>query len=125
MNTTETHAGFKGWAILEIFGHRKLGGLVEVNPPELPGLIRVDVITDGDAPIATQYYGPTAIFCLTPTTEAVARRLACNSAIRPVARFELLDESPVRQLGAHAATGDDDDDESFRYGFDDPDQEDD
>ena len=75
--------GFKGWAILEIMGHRKLGGLVQFDPPELPGMIRVDVFTDGDQPKATQFYGVASLFCLTPTTEDVARRLARNAVIRP------------------------------------------
>jgi hypothetical protein len=94
---TEDKAGFKGWAIVEVFGHRKLGGLVEVNPPELPGLVRVDVLTDGDQPVATQYYGPSAIFCLTPTTESLARRLAKSCEVRPVGVWELpaLDPPPT------------------------------
>lgn len=96
---SEQRTGFHGWAVLEIMGHRKLGGLVQFDPPELPGLIRVDVIADGDDPIATQYYGPSAIFCMTPTTEEMARRLARACEVRPVARWEL----PAPEPAARAA----------------------
>lgn len=105
--------GFRGWAVVEAFGHRKLGGLVEVSPPELPGLIRVDVIADGDTPIATQYYGPTAIFCLTPCTEDMARRLAKACEIRPVAQWEL----PAPEPRSYDPAPRDDDDENEDLGF--------
>lgn len=88
--TTDTQQGYEGWTILEIFGHRKLGGYVRVSPPEMPGLIRVDVHTEGDTPIATQFYGPSAIFCMTPCTEETARALGRKTEVKPVARYELL-----------------------------------
>lgn len=90
---TQQHQGYQGWTILEIFGHRKLGGFVRVSPPEMPGLIRVDVYTDGEGPIATQFYGTASIFCMTPTTEETARALARRTEVRPVARYELLPPS--------------------------------
>ena len=31
---TEDKVGFSGWAILEIMGHRKLGGMVRFDPPD-------------------------------------------------------------------------------------------
>lgn len=108
MSATETHAGFAGWAIVEVFGHRKLGGYVQVSPPEMPGLVRVDVQADGD-PIATQYYGPSAIFCLTPCTEAVARALAKRCEVRPVATWELPAPEPEHGHGRRRPDYDDED----------------
>lgn len=105
---SEQKVGFEGWAILEIMGHRKLGGHVQFDPPELPGLVRIDVIADADTPIATQYYGTSAIFCMTPTTEEVARRMAKSCEVRPAARWEL----PA--LDAPAMTDPDDDDDEIQ-----------
>lgn len=90
--------GYDGWSILEVMGHRKLGGYVRVDPPEMPGLYRIDVFTDGDSPVATQYYNPSAIFALTPTAEAVARSLARTCEVKPVARWELAAPEPAPAL---------------------------
>lgn len=63
---------FDQFAILEIVGHRRLGGRVrEATIGGIP-LIRIDAFRDGAGPV-TQYYGPSAIFCLTPATEEAAR----------------------------------------------------
>jgi hypothetical protein len=104
-------AGFTGWAILEVFGHRKLGGFVTSTPPEMPGLYRVDVFTDGPDPVATQYYNPSALFALTPTTEDMARRMGRASEIRPVATWELPapEPKPDRVVLDQADDGMDDD----------------
>lgn len=39
--------------------------------------------------IATQFYSPSALYCLTPTTEEIARGLAQRAKPAPVARYEL------------------------------------
>lgn len=90
-------AAFEEWAVLELMGHRRLGG--RVSQATWPaGFARIDVYTSkcGDTPVATQIYGPSAIYCLTPTTEAVARKVGDLSQPAPVARWELPrgDEDP-------------------------------
>ena len=81
---------FEGWAILELMGHRKLGGYVRLNGP----LIRIDC-HDESKPVMTQWYGAHSLYCLTPTTEAVAKRLT-QSAYRPepVTPYELALPAP-------------------------------
>ena len=61
---------FESWAILELFGHRRLAGLV--REVELFGgkMCRIDIPTE---PPATQFYGSAAIYGLTITTEEAAR----------------------------------------------------
>lgn len=44
----------------------------------------------------TQFYGPQAIYCLTPTTEEVARAIAARIREKPVQPYE------IRQLAAHS-----------------------
>lgn len=80
-----------GWAIVEIMGHRRLAGMV--TEVEVCGakMLRVDVpdTSPEAAPGAvylTQMYAPSAIFCLTPTTEAKAREEAAGLQPRPVRR---------------------------------------
>jgi ribosomal protein S14 len=78
-----------GWSVLELMGHRRLGGYV--TQVELFGtaMLRIDVPGDEHGTIATQFYGGSSIYCLTPTGEAEARAVARNHQPAPVTRWEL------------------------------------
>ncbi len=90
-------AAFEGWAILELFGHRKLAGYVREQEVAGSGFIRIDVPGRDGASVATQFYQPRAVYSLTPTTEDIARRLAASYQPEPVTRWEL---PPARGEGA-------------------------
>jgi hypothetical protein len=79
-------AEYEGWAIVELMGHRKLAG--DVREVTIAGcaFLRLDVPSD---PPVTQYYGGAAIYCITPTTEALARQVAQASRPAPIQRYEL------------------------------------
>jgi len=70
--------GYEGWAIVEIMGHRRLAGHVSEATIAGAPMLRIDVPgkEEGAPPKATQFYGGASIFCLTPTTEELARREA-------------------------------------------------
>lgn len=81
-----------GWCILELMGHRRLGG--HCTEVELAGhaFIRIDVPDDFDREgrtAATQFYSGGAVYCITPTTEDVARQVAVMGKPEPVHRWEL------------------------------------
>lgn len=78
---------FSQWCLLELMGHRRLGGLV--THEELFGqpFVRIDV--HREAEVITQYYSPQAVYCLTPTTEQLARRVGALSRPQPVSPWEL------------------------------------
>jgi hypothetical protein len=84
---------FEGWAIMELMGHRKLAGYVREQEVAGSGFLRIDVPggTAGqpEDDVATQFYAPGALYCLTPTTEDVARRFAAGCQPEPVTRWEL------------------------------------
>jgi hypothetical protein len=84
---------FEGWAILELMGHRRLAGYVREQNVAGAGFLRIDVPDpkeDAERPFsATQLYAPGAIYCITPTTEDIACRLARASQPAPVSRWEL------------------------------------
>jgi len=81
-------AVFEGWAILELMGHRKLAGRISEATLGGGAFIRIDVPGDG-ADVATQFYSPSAVYCITPTTEDIARRTASRNRPEPVTRYEL------------------------------------
>lgn len=84
---------FDQWCILEIFGHRRLAGKVTESTILGGALLRIDIpVKDGT--FTTQFYGPQAIYCLTPTTEEIARAVAEQSQPSPVYRWE----SPQLQI---------------------------
>ena len=72
---------YEGWAIVELMGHRTFGGMV--SEVEMYGgrLLRLDVYDDDDEePTMTQYYGSSAIYCITPADESMARQVGRRSS---------------------------------------------
>ncbi len=82
---------FEGWAILELMGHRRLGGMV--REVELFGskMCRIDVpdTKDPEKTYVTQYYGGGSIYCLTPCTQEIAAEVAKLSQPEPVQQWEI------------------------------------
>lgn len=86
--STEAPA-FEGWAVLELMGHRRLAGYLSEATIGGGAFVRIDVPGLGDDPVATQFYAPGAVYCITPTTEDVARAVARRNQPEPVHRWEL------------------------------------
>ena len=102
---------FEGWCILELMGHRRLAGYVREQEIAGAGMLRLDVhprksgdsMQEAPAAIATQFYSPAAVYCITPTTEAIARAVGEQSKPEPVSRYEL--EPPPPPHNPHADHG--------------------
>ena len=88
--------GFEGWAILELMGHRKLGGYVRQVEMFGGAMCRIDVPGSEGEPPATQFYSGSAIYCVTPTDEATATRTAAAYRPEPVNRWSLPAPQPTR-----------------------------
>ena len=89
-DTTETT--FAGWVILELMGHRRLAGYLTEQEIAGEGFLRLDVPADEGTLLertATQFYRPGAVYCITPTSEETARRVAKLGQPEPVKRWEL------------------------------------
>ena len=78
-----------GWCILELMGHRRLAGSVREVTIAGAGFLRLDIPGEDGVPGTTQFYPPAALYCLTPTTEEIARAMARQNRPRPVERWEL------------------------------------
>lgn len=86
----------KFYALVELFGRQRLVGMVVVDPPEFPGLIRVDVpdlLKDGKVVRKgfTRYLGRTALYGVTPITEQMVRELLPSIDGRPSEPMGLRD----------------------------------
>ncbi|MGH7674006.1 MAG: hypothetical protein ACREMV_01935, partial [Gemmatimonadales bacterium] len=98
---------FEGWCIVELMGHRRLGGFVSEQQIAGSGFVRVDVwLPAADKPVMTQLYSPKAVYCLTPTTEELARKAAASSVPAPVQPLALRSYGDD-DGGDHDDTGDD------------------
>jgi hypothetical protein len=82
--------GFAGWVILKLMGHRRLGGKVREATIAGAPIVRIDIPHPQELEVmaSTQFYSPTAIYAITPTTEEIARAIAMG-APEPVSRWDL------------------------------------
>lgn len=80
---------FDTWAIVELMGHRKIGGRVTEQIIAGAPLLRIDVPEVPGQPGFTQFYGAASIYCLTPTTEEIAKKFAAYRREQPVNPYEL------------------------------------
>lgn len=85
----EKPVAYEGWAILELMGHRRLAGYVSEAAQYGTAMIRIDVPADAGQTLASQFYGGSSIYCLTPTTEDIARRVAASNRPAPVHAWEM------------------------------------
>lgn len=85
MTAAEGQEAFGEWVILELMGHRRLAGYLTEQEIAGKGFLRLEMDD------ATQFYSPSAVYCITPTTEELARKVAATSRPQPVTRFELTE----------------------------------
>jgi hypothetical protein len=97
---------FSGWAILELLGHRRLGGLVKTTSLGGAPTFRIDIPGDDGESTSTQYYAASALYALTPVTEEVARLVAKRNRPEPVRYWEMPQLS--RPSTEDSEVGDDD-----------------
>ena len=91
--------GTVGWAIVELMGRRRLAGRVTEVVKFGATMLRLDVPHDpprkaaegAEEFAATQYYWGGALYCVTMTTEAMARAVVARrpEEHQPVSRWEL------------------------------------
>jgi hypothetical protein len=86
--TDEKQTGFEGWVILELMGHRRLAGFLSEQAIGGASFLRIDVpAPDGKGNTATQFYTGSAVYCITPVTEELARKVAANAQPAPVTQW--------------------------------------
>jgi hypothetical protein len=90
MADEQQNGSFESWAVLELMGHRRLGGFVREVQLAGAGFLRIDVPADADGEVhSTQFYPPSSVYCLTPCSEEAAKTVARQSRPQPVTIWEL------------------------------------
>jgi hypothetical protein len=81
---------FNQWAVVEVMGKSRYGGLVREADAFGVKMVRVDVPKrDGEGFEQSRFFHPNALFCITPVTEEIARAVAARNHEPPVYRYEL------------------------------------
>ncbi len=89
---------FETWAVIELFGHTRIAGMVTEATLGGCAFLRVDVPEANGHPGFTKYLGNGAIYSMTPVSEEIARAVAVNCRPAPVQPYEL----PERKALPHA-----------------------
>lgn len=86
-------AKFEEWAVLELFGHQRLAGMVTEVQLGGDSFVRVDVPEDGNKKGSklTKMYNPSAIYSITPVTEETARMVAKSVSGEPITRWDVTE----------------------------------
>lgn len=84
---------FQQWAIVELFGHSRIAGLLSEQPIGGCSFVRVDVpelVVDGQTiPAATKLFGQGAIYAISIVDEAAALVAAREIRFQPVSVWSL------------------------------------
>lgn len=113
---------FDIWGIVEVMGHRKFAGRVTEQTIAGSALVRIDVPTvtlqefNGVERVIgafSKLVGVGSIYCITPTTEEVARK--CAKALASQTDVLPVYIPQERQLAASVSPPDDDDSGDLPY----------
>jgi hypothetical protein len=96
--TTQDKEQFNQWCILELMGHRRLAGKVTETTLCGGGFLRIDIPMKNGTN-STEYYAPAAVYCITPTTEEIARKLALQYQPEPISPWEFHQLFPALTPG--------------------------
>ncbi len=98
---SDTKSDFEsGFYIVELLGHRRLAGHLREAVIAGAGFLRLDIPNADGTPMATQFISPGSVYCLTPTTEEIARKVAAANRPAPVQRWELPAPEKVTEPSA-------------------------
>ncbi len=75
------------WGIVELMGHKVVAGRISKDEMLGKPMLRVDVPASGAFQEFTQFYGEAAIYCVTFTSEEVARRTAEQCKVNPISVY--------------------------------------
>jgi hypothetical protein len=89
---------FEDWCILDLFGHTRIAGKVSEATIAGGAFLRIDIPGKDGAAVMTQFYGPAAVFSMTPVAEDVARAFALSHQPVPATRWDMSRQLPLRTV---------------------------
>ena len=104
---------FESWAIVELFGHKRMAGKVSEQEIAGTGFVRIDVPAVNGSKAFTKFLGPSSIYGITPTDEMHATAAAQAWNPTPVDNFDVSEMARTlskRMISQDRQLGYDDDD---------------
>jgi hypothetical protein len=100
MNNNETEKKtFDEWALVELFGHARIVGRVSEATIGGGAFIRVDVPNENGSIAFTRFFGPGAIYSISPITEQTVVRMAANIGAEPVRPYDVIKKVQASRVG--------------------------
>ncbi len=99
---------FELYAIVELFGHNIVAGLVSEQTIGGQSFVRVDVPATERQEAFTKFYGGGAIYAITPCDEATMRQAVAELHPRPIETYRLSLPVPSQQPDDNPGVEDDD-----------------
>lgn len=75
------------WGIVELMGHKVVAGRIQKSEMLGKPMLRVDIPQTSAYPEFTQFYGDSAIYCVTFTSKEVAKAAAESYKVNPVSVY--------------------------------------
>jgi hypothetical protein len=113
---SEGSKAYEGHAILELMGHRRLGGHISEVTMYGGVFCRIDIPGPDGKTISTQFYGDKAIYCVSPCGEKEAMAVALANQPTPVTRYEVDRAAPAIDYGQRGDGDCFDDEEPPNFG---------
>lgn len=119
MQTTTDTNNAPQWAIIELMGHIRYGGLVSKDTQLGTAMLRVDVPQADTDGFVSQLVNPASIYRITFCEAAIARAAARAGDPKPMSPWELRQMLPEPTAATTTRDQDDDDREQFPDGDED------
>lgn len=92
MEEQKNETSFETWAIVELFGHGRVAGLVSERQIAGAGFIQVDVHdVKGAEVLFTRLINPKSVYAINPVQKEIAL-IAGETSARPITKYELGDK---------------------------------
>lgn len=85
--TTDT--SYEGWGIVELMGHRQIAGHLRNVTMYGSDFLRIDVTLPDNTVTVTQFYSPSSVYCITPTTRDTAVHVAIRNQSGPIQALDI------------------------------------
>jgi hypothetical protein len=87
---SEAKTSFEEWALIDLFGHSRIVG--KVTEAQIGGgsFIRCDVPDANGETKFTRFFGPSAIYSISPITKQTAIGMAANIGAEPVQPYDII-----------------------------------
>jgi hypothetical protein len=95
----EKKTTFDEWALIELFGHARVVGRVTEAQIGGGNFIRCDVPDENGATRFTRFFGPSAIYSISPVSRQTAIAMAANIGAEPVRHYDIIKRVQASQPG--------------------------